>query len=89
MWWAIVTFTTVGYGDITPTTTAGRVVGALIILLSLMLVAVPVVIVTGVFIKEYGKDEARDDEKDNLDMHLSRALMVSEGRTSQHHCWAR
>ena len=80
MWWAIVTFTTVGYGDITPTTTAGRVVGALIILLSLMLVAVPVVIVTGVFIKEYGKDEARDDEKDNLDMHLSRALMVSEGK---------
>lgn len=37
LWWAIVTLTTVGYGDIVPITTAGRVDGAAIMLMGVAL----------------------------------------------------
>src|SRR3990172_4820891 len=39
-WWAIVTMTTVGYGDIVPGTTGGRIVAALVMLSGVALVSV-------------------------------------------------
>lgn len=41
LYWATVTLTTVGYGDITPHTAAGRAVSALLILLGYSLIAIP------------------------------------------------
>ena len=41
MYWAIVTMTTVGYGDIVPQTTAGKVMSAALILLGYSLIIVP------------------------------------------------
>ncbi len=41
LWWAITTFTTVGYGDVYPQTLAGRIVAAFIMLSGIGLVAVP------------------------------------------------
>ncbi|MEX2454077.1 MAG: ion transporter [Rhodospirillaceae bacterium] len=35
MWWAMSTLTTVGYGDVTPVTPAGRILGALVMLLGI------------------------------------------------------
>ncbi len=39
MWWAIVTITTVGFGDITPATGAGRLVGVLLMIGGLFTIA--------------------------------------------------
>ena len=41
LWWAVVTLTTVGYGDIYPLTVGGRLFTMVIVLLGLGLVAVP------------------------------------------------
>lgn len=41
MWWAVVTLTTVGYGDVTPVTTAGKIFGAIITILGIGVAALP------------------------------------------------
>ncbi len=46
MYWAIVTLTTVGYGDISPATPLGQFLASLIMLLGYAIIAVPTGIVT-------------------------------------------
>ncbi len=41
MWWAVVTLTTVGYGDVIPITIAGKILGAVITVLGVGLAALP------------------------------------------------
>ena len=49
MWWAIVTLTTVGYGDVAPVTPLGRFVASLVMLLGYSIIAVPTGIVGAKF----------------------------------------
>eukprot|EP00730_Choanoeca_flexa_P005079 TRINITY_DN11869_c4_g1_i4.p1 TRINITY_DN11869_c4_g1~~TRINITY_DN11869_c4_g1_i4.p1 ORF type:complete len:317 (+),score=72.56 TRINITY_DN11869_c4_g1_i4:158-1108(+) len=49
MWWAVITMTTVGYGDISPVTIQGKFVGAIVASLGVVLVAIP----AGIFISEF------------------------------------
>ena len=52
VYWAIVTMTTVGYGDITPVTPRGRLLSAFVMLLGYTIIAVPTGIVTATIIDE-------------------------------------
>lgn len=49
IWWAVVTLTTVGYGDVYPVTALGRFVAAFIILVGIGFIAVPTSILSGTF----------------------------------------
>lgn len=49
MWWAVVTLTTVGYGDVYPITPLGRTVGSIIATLGIGLFALPTAILGGAF----------------------------------------
>jgi voltage-gated potassium channel len=49
MWWSVATVTTVGYGDVVPTTTAGRIIGAFTMVSGLLMLALPAGIVATSF----------------------------------------
>lgn len=52
MWWAIVTLTTVGYGDVFPVTTMGKVFAAMIAILGIGMFALPTGILGASFVEE-------------------------------------
>ncbi|XP_064652053.1 potassium voltage-gated channel protein Shaw-like isoform X6 [Lineus longissimus] len=59
LWWAIVTMTTVGYGDMTPKTYVGMFVGALCALLGVLTIALPVPVIVSNFAMFYSHTQAR------------------------------
>ncbi|HSI78791.1 MAG TPA: ion transporter [Lunatimonas sp.] len=59
MYWAIVTLTTVGYGDIAPTSNFGQFVAAIIMLLGYAIIAVPTGIVTSELTAAKNRNEAK------------------------------
>ena len=67
IWWALVTITTVGYGDITPLTTLGRVVASSLMLLGLGLIATITAIVSAKFIQNFVDHHTNDDVLEKLD----------------------
>ena len=52
VWWAIVTVTTVGYGDISPTTTEGRVIATLLMLLGIGVIGAFTATVASFFVQQ-------------------------------------
>jgi len=62
LWWAVVTLTTVGYGDVVPVTTGGKAFTFFILILGLAIVAIP----TGLFssaLTRVREMEAQDKKK--------------------------
>lgn len=61
LWWAVVSFTTVGYGDIYPITAGGRIFTAAILFVGLGVIAVPTAIITSALINSDLVDRSEPD----------------------------
>ena len=73
IYWAIVTMTTVGYGDITPVTPVGRFISAVIMLIGYTIIAVPTGIVSATMVSQHKKFAKRRCPKCNRDGHDNEA----------------
>ena len=67
IWWALVTVTTVGYGDITPATTLGRFVAGTLMFFGLGLIATVTAIVSAKFVQNYVDHHTNDDVLEKLE----------------------
>ncbi|MEQ1818884.1 MAG: ion transporter [Terricaulis sp.] len=60
MWWAVVTLTTVGYGDVFPESALGRVAAGLVALAGVGIVAMPTGILASAFAEEFRERHERE-----------------------------
>ncbi|NBC16014.1 MAG: ion transporter [Bacteroidetes bacterium] len=78
VYWAIVTLTTVGYGDISPQTNLGQTLAALIMIIGYGIIAVPTGIVTAELAR-FGRDTASSP--------ICPECAADEHRTDARYCW--
>ena len=58
-WWCIVTFCTVGYGDVNPITPLGKIIAAVTMVIGIFFLAMPLAITGASFVNAWDKLEAR------------------------------
>jgi voltage-gated potassium channel len=68
LWWAIVTVTTVGYGDRYPISAGGRIVAAVLMLVGIGLIGVLTATVASVFVKEHTDASREEYRKGHADL---------------------
>jgi voltage-gated potassium channel len=62
MWWAVQTVTTVGYGDVVPRQTLGRLIGAVVMLNGIAFISLITAAVTATLVEQARRREAEPEE---------------------------
>jgi voltage-gated potassium channel len=77
LWWAVSTVSTVGYGDVVPQSTAGRIVGALLMLVGLGLIPLITSAVVSILVSQRSR-ESREAEARDLALILERLERIEQ-----------
>jgi voltage-gated potassium channel len=76
MWWALQTVTTVGYGDVTPKHTSGRIVAAFVMLEGIAFLTIIIAAITSTFVAraEAERDDAEAAEEETAEQRIEARL---------------
>jgi voltage-gated potassium channel len=78
LWWAVVTLTTVGYGDVYPITLGGRLFTSVVLVLGLGFVAVPTGLLAGALAKAREHEKKLEEEEEAREAAKAVTEAVSE-----------
>lgn len=63
MWWAVVTITTVGYGDMAPATPLGQLIGGVVAFVGICAIALPVGILSSGYVEEVNRARTAESHR--------------------------
>jgi voltage-gated potassium channel len=66
LWWAMQTVTTVGYGDVTPQNTSGRIIAAAVMLWGIAFLSILIAAITSTFVARAARERARAETDDEI-----------------------
>ena len=75
IWWSVSTLLTVGYGDIYPITTAGKIFGIVITFLGVGMVAIPTGIISAGFVDQYSRIKRISEYGQASDVHFIQVFL--------------
>ncbi len=85
LWWSIQTVTTVGYGDIVPTNTLGRLIASLVMLTGIAFLTVITATITSTFVetaRSRAEGATHDELTERLDQISTRLGTIEAGLTN-------
>ena len=83
IYWAIVTLTTVGYGDIAPQTPLGQLIATIVMILGYGIIAVP----TGIVTAEFAKQGDNPENEIHLNTQACNNCSMESHRDDAAHCY--
>ncbi len=76
LWWCVATVTTVGYGDVVPVTSIGRMVALVYMFFGIALISTLMAVITNTFYRK--RIQKVENEKNEQDIKYLRSLLIEK-----------